>query len=155
MFLSLLTIDDLYFSLYSCLFVLCKDTEQWEKLRNAIGDSCTLLSDITYKSQAPPLPGVRGHIIKHIYETTISDLVRMTSEHQGNRWSREEDAESVLVDQNSSLSDLSQFLTSVKMKALIICASVFTQTQQFPFICGGLMEQNQLYMECVSHSFKW
>ncbi|XP_047459437.1 enolase 4 isoform X2 [Mugil cephalus] len=60
-----------------------EDTDQWEKLRNAIGGSCTLLSDITYKSQAPPPPGARGHVIKHIHETTISDLVRMTSEHQG------------------------------------------------------------------------
>ncbi|XP_032397887.1 enolase 4 isoform X1 [Etheostoma spectabile] len=60
-----------------------EDIDQWEKLSNAIGNSCSLLSDITYKSKAPPLPGVRGHILKHIHETTISDLICITSEHQG------------------------------------------------------------------------
>ncbi|XP_067465400.1 enolase 4 isoform X1 [Thunnus thynnus] len=60
-----------------------EDTNQWEKLSNVIGDSCSLLSDITYKPQAPPLPGVRGHILKHMNETTVSDLIRITSEQQG------------------------------------------------------------------------
>ncbi|XP_035519754.1 enolase 4, partial [Morone saxatilis] len=60
-----------------------EDVDQWEKLSSVIGDSCSLLSDITYKSKAPPLPGVRGHILKHICETTVSDLIRITSEHQG------------------------------------------------------------------------
>ncbi|XP_069579122.1 enolase 4 [Brachyistius frenatus] len=60
-----------------------EDTDQWEKLSNAIGDSCSLLSDITYKSQAPPLPGVRGHIMKHGHNTTVSDLIRIASEQQG------------------------------------------------------------------------
>lgn len=71
----------------SCLWVLvlCKDIDQWEKLRNVIGHSCSLLSDITYKSKALPLPGVRGHILKHIHEMTVSDLIRITSEHQGSR----------------------------------------------------------------------
>eukprot|EP00064_Thunnus_orientalis_P000790 superscaffoldBa00000045_g791 len=59
-----------------------EDTNQWEKLSNVIGDSCSLLSDITYKPQAPPLPGVRGHILKHMNETTVSDLIRITSEQQ-------------------------------------------------------------------------
>ncbi|XP_070834148.1 enolase 4 isoform X2 [Chaetodon trifascialis] len=60
-----------------------EDIDQWEKLRNVIGNSCSLLSDITYKSKAPPLPGVRGHILKHMHETTVSELIRITSEHQG------------------------------------------------------------------------
>ncbi|XP_034754983.1 enolase 4 isoform X2 [Etheostoma cragini] len=60
-----------------------EDIDQWEKLSSAIGNSCSLLSDITYKSKASPLPGVRGHILKHIHETTISDLICVTSEHQG------------------------------------------------------------------------
>uniref|UniRef100_A0A3B4Y3T4 Enolase 4 n=1 Tax=Seriola lalandi dorsalis TaxID=1841481 RepID=A0A3B4Y3T4_SERLL len=34
---------------------------------------------------ALPHLGVRGHILKHTDEMTISDLVRITSEHQGNR----------------------------------------------------------------------
>lgn len=68
-----------------CVFVLCKDIDQWEKLSNVIGDSCSLLSDITFKSKAPPLPGVRGHILKHIHETTVYDMIHITSEHQGNR----------------------------------------------------------------------
>uniref|UniRef100_A0A8D0A1W1 Enolase 4 n=1 Tax=Sander lucioperca TaxID=283035 RepID=A0A8D0A1W1_SANLU len=61
-----------------------EDIDQWEKLSNVIRNSCSLLSDITYKSKAPPLPGVRGHILKHIHETTVSDLICITSEHQGN-----------------------------------------------------------------------
>ncbi|XP_027141593.1 enolase 4 isoform X2 [Larimichthys crocea] len=60
-----------------------EDKEQWEKLSNAIGHSCLLLSDITYKSKVPPLPGVRGHILKHTCETTVSDLIHLASEHQG------------------------------------------------------------------------
>ncbi|KAM6922540.1 enolase 4 [Lycodopsis pacificus] len=60
-----------------------EDIDQWEKLSNMIGDSCSLLSDITFKSKAPPLPGVRGHILKHIHETTVSDLICIVSEHQG------------------------------------------------------------------------
>ncbi|XP_026164948.1 enolase 4 isoform X2 [Mastacembelus armatus] len=60
-----------------------EDKDQWEKLSNAIGDSCSLLFDSTYKSKTPPLPGVTGHILKYIHETTVSDLVCITSEHQG------------------------------------------------------------------------
>ncbi|XP_056291666.1 enolase 4 [Pseudoliparis swirei] len=60
-----------------------EDVDQWEKLSNGIGDSCSLLSDLTFRAKAPPLPGVRGHILKHIHETTVSDLIRITSEHQG------------------------------------------------------------------------
>uniref|UniRef100_A0A8C2WVE7 Enolase 4 n=1 Tax=Cyclopterus lumpus TaxID=8103 RepID=A0A8C2WVE7_CYCLU len=59
-----------------------EDIDQWEKLSNGIGDSCSLLSDLTFKSKAPPLPGVRGHILKHIHETTVSDLICITSDHQ-------------------------------------------------------------------------
>ncbi|XP_073338324.1 enolase 4 [Pagrus major] len=58
-----------------------EDKHQWEKLSNVIGDSCSLLSDITYKSKVPPLPGVRGHILKYINETTVSDLIQITSQH--------------------------------------------------------------------------
>ncbi|KAK5881877.1 hypothetical protein CesoFtcFv8_020518 [Champsocephalus esox] len=60
-----------------------EDREQWEKLSNVIGDSCLLLSDISYKAKAPPLPGVRGHVLKHTQETTVSDLICITSEHKG------------------------------------------------------------------------
>lgn len=67
------------------VYVLCKDKHQWEKLSYGIGDSCLLLSDITYKSKAQPPPGVRGHILKYINETTVSDLIHITSHHHGNR----------------------------------------------------------------------
>ncbi|TKS85143.1 Enolase 4 [Collichthys lucidus] len=60
-----------------------EDKEQWEKLSNVIGHSCSLLSDNTYKSKVLPLPGVRGHILKHTCETTVSDLIHLASEHQG------------------------------------------------------------------------
>ncbi|XP_072247688.1 enolase 4 [Leuresthes tenuis] len=59
-----------------------EDADQWEKLSSAIGDSCSLLSDITHKPKAPPLPGVRGHILKHINETTVSNIIHMTLEHK-------------------------------------------------------------------------
>ncbi|XP_061646142.1 enolase 4 isoform X3 [Phyllopteryx taeniolatus] len=59
------------------------DREQWEKLSSVIGQSCVLLSDKTNKPQAPPLPGVTGHILKHINEITVSDLISVTSELQG------------------------------------------------------------------------
>ncbi|KAF7667842.1 hypothetical protein LDENG_00040830 [Lucifuga dentata] len=60
-----------------------EDVDQWEKLSSVIGDSCVLLSDITYMPQAPPIPGVKGHVLKQINETTVSDLIRLTSERQG------------------------------------------------------------------------
>uniref|UniRef100_A0A3B4VI37 Enolase 4 n=1 Tax=Seriola dumerili TaxID=41447 RepID=A0A3B4VI37_SERDU len=60
-----------------------EDIVQWEKLSNVIGDSCSLLFDVTYKAKALPHLGVRGHILKHTDEMTVSDLVRITSEHQG------------------------------------------------------------------------
>ncbi|XP_030581118.1 enolase 4 isoform X2 [Archocentrus centrarchus] len=60
-----------------------EDRDQWEKLSSVLGNSCSLLCDISYKSQAPPLPGVGGHILKHINETTVSDLIHMASEQQG------------------------------------------------------------------------
>ncbi|XP_077437474.1 enolase 4 isoform X2 [Vanacampus margaritifer] len=60
-----------------------EDREQWEKLSAVIGESCVLLSDATYKPQAPPLPGVTGHVLKHINEITVSDLIHITSRQQG------------------------------------------------------------------------
>ncbi|XP_049926794.1 enolase 4 [Epinephelus moara] len=60
-----------------------EDIDQWEKLCNVIGGSCSLLSDMTYKLKAPPLPGVRCHILKHINETTVSDLITKASDSQG------------------------------------------------------------------------
>uniref|UniRef100_A0A3P8RZK1 phosphopyruvate hydratase n=1 Tax=Amphiprion percula TaxID=161767 RepID=A0A3P8RZK1_AMPPE len=59
-----------------------EDTDQWEKLSKVTGHSCLLISDITYKSQAPPLPGVRGLILKHVNETTVSDLICISSKHK-------------------------------------------------------------------------
>uniref|UniRef100_A0A3Q0T561 phosphopyruvate hydratase n=1 Tax=Amphilophus citrinellus TaxID=61819 RepID=A0A3Q0T561_AMPCI len=59
-----------------------EDRDQWEKLSSVLGNSCSLLSDISYKSQAPPLPGVGGHILKHINETTVSDLIHMLVSNQ-------------------------------------------------------------------------
>ncbi|XP_035461193.2 enolase 4 isoform X3 [Scophthalmus maximus] len=60
-----------------------EDREQWEMLGNLIGGSCSLLSDVTQESRGPPLPGVRGHVLKHVHETTVSDLIRVASEHRG------------------------------------------------------------------------
>ncbi|XP_029926621.1 enolase 4 isoform X2 [Myripristis murdjan] len=59
------------------------DVEQWDKLSSAIGGSCLLLSDVTTKPQTPPLPGVKGHILRQMNETSISDLIRITSDYQG------------------------------------------------------------------------
>ncbi|XP_068424384.1 enolase 4 isoform X2 [Clinocottus analis] len=60
-----------------------EDIDQWEKLSNVMEDSCALLSDVTFKSKARPLPGVKGHVLKHVHEMTISDLICIASEHQG------------------------------------------------------------------------
>ncbi|KAI3363269.1 hypothetical protein L3Q82_011564 [Scortum barcoo] len=60
-----------------------EDTDQWEKLSHKTGDSCSLLCDMTYKSKALPLLGVRGHILKDIHETTVTDLIHTTSKNQG------------------------------------------------------------------------
>ncbi|KAF3708610.1 Enolase 4 [Channa argus] len=60
-----------------------EDIDQWEKLSHLMGDSCSLLTDMTCKSKAPPVLGVRGYIVKHTDETTVSDLVSVTSEQQG------------------------------------------------------------------------
>ncbi|XP_022050025.2 enolase 4 isoform X1 [Acanthochromis polyacanthus] len=60
-----------------------EDADQWERLSKATGHTCSLISDITYKSQAPPLPGVRGFILKPVNETTVSDLICITSKHKG------------------------------------------------------------------------
>uniref|UniRef100_A0A668AMN4 Enolase 4 n=1 Tax=Myripristis murdjan TaxID=586833 RepID=A0A668AMN4_9TELE len=55
-----------------------EDVEQWDKLSSAIGGSCLLLSDVTTKPQTPPLPGVKGHILRQMNETSISDLIQQT-----------------------------------------------------------------------------
>ncbi|CAB1448465.1 unnamed protein product [Pleuronectes platessa] len=60
-----------------------EDKEQWEKLNNQIGGTCSLLLDITNESKAPPPPGVSGRILKHVHETTVSDLICIASERQG------------------------------------------------------------------------
>ncbi|KAG7229855.1 hypothetical protein INR49_012405 [Caranx melampygus] len=60
-----------------------EDKVHWEKLSNVIGDSCSLLFDVTYKIKTLPHLGVRGHILKHTDEMTVSDLISITSEHQG------------------------------------------------------------------------
>ncbi|KAK2832676.1 hypothetical protein Q5P01_016565 [Channa striata] len=60
-----------------------EDLDQWEKLSHLIGGSCSLLTDMSCKSKAPPFLGARGYILKHTDETTVSDLVGITSEHQG------------------------------------------------------------------------
>uniref|UniRef100_A0A8D3B241 Enolase 4 n=1 Tax=Scophthalmus maximus TaxID=52904 RepID=A0A8D3B241_SCOMX len=57
-----------------------EDREQWEMLGNLIGGSCSLLSDVTQESRGPPLPGVRGHVLKHVHETTVSDLILVSNE---------------------------------------------------------------------------
>ncbi|XP_054590372.2 enolase 4 isoform X1 [Nothobranchius furzeri] len=60
-----------------------EDTKQWEQLSRVLGDSCSLLSDITQNPQAPPLPGARGYVLKQVNETTVSDMVHITSDHRG------------------------------------------------------------------------
>ncbi|KAK7901659.1 hypothetical protein WMY93_018428 [Mugilogobius chulae] len=60
-----------------------EDREQWERLSSSLSDSCSLLSDLTYRAQAPPPPGVRGHVLKHAHHVTVSDLVRASVEQPG------------------------------------------------------------------------
>ncbi|XP_060942850.1 enolase 4 [Limanda limanda] len=60
-----------------------EDKEEWEKLSDLIGDTCALLLDLTNESKAPPPPGVSGRILKHVHETTVSDLICIASERQG------------------------------------------------------------------------
>uniref|UniRef100_A0A4W5NEH7 phosphopyruvate hydratase n=1 Tax=Hucho hucho TaxID=62062 RepID=A0A4W5NEH7_9TELE len=69
---------------------LCKDVEQWERLSSVVGASCSLLSDISSKPQchssredAPSLPGVRGYILNQSNETTVTDLIHVTTENKG------------------------------------------------------------------------
>ncbi|KAM4730182.1 enolase 4 [Anableps anableps] len=69
-----------------------EDAEQWEKLSNTIGNTCSLLSDIPHKTMAPVLPGVQGYVIRHVNETTVSDIIHATLPYQG----------SVLLDTMSS-----------------------------------------------------
>lgn len=66
-----------------CVLVICKDTEQWQKLSDVLGNSCSLLCDISHKLQPQRLPGARGFIIKQVNETTVSGLIHFTSEYQG------------------------------------------------------------------------
>ena len=75
---------------FVCVCLCCKDTDQWGKLNDAAGDSCSLLSDITYKSHVPLPLGVRGHILKHVNETTVSDIICITSENPGIAYAGEE-----------------------------------------------------------------
>ncbi|KAM9364924.1 enolase 4 [Pholidichthys leucotaenia] len=60
-----------------------EDRDQWEKLSGAIGNSCSLLSDVTYRPEVPVLLGARGWILKHTQETTVSDLICTTLDHKG------------------------------------------------------------------------
>ncbi|KAM9808711.1 enolase 4 [Syngnathus typhle] len=80
-----------------------EDAEQWQKLSDAIGQSCVLLSDATHKAQAPPLPGVTGRLLKHTNQMTVSDLIRITSEHPGSVLLAKATNESC---QDDSLSDI-------------------------------------------------
>uniref|UniRef100_A0A3P9J6F8 phosphopyruvate hydratase n=1 Tax=Oryzias latipes TaxID=8090 RepID=A0A3P9J6F8_ORYLA len=57
-----------------------EDKEQWQKLSNAVGNKCSLLSEVTNVSQLPA--GGKRHILKLVNETTISDLIRIAS-HPG------------------------------------------------------------------------
>uniref|UniRef100_A0A3P9K2L3 phosphopyruvate hydratase n=1 Tax=Oryzias latipes TaxID=8090 RepID=A0A3P9K2L3_ORYLA len=57
-----------------------EDKEQWQKLSNAVGNKCSLLSEVTNVSQLPA--GGKRHILKLVNETTISDLIRIAS-HAG------------------------------------------------------------------------
>uniref|UniRef100_A0A8C7N7K5 Enolase 4 n=1 Tax=Oncorhynchus kisutch TaxID=8019 RepID=A0A8C7N7K5_ONCKI len=67
-----------------------EDVEQWERLSSVVGASCSLLSDISSKPQchssredAPSLPGVRGYILNQCNETTVTDLIHVTTENNG------------------------------------------------------------------------
>ncbi|XP_071249230.1 enolase 4 isoform X2 [Salvelinus alpinus] len=67
-----------------------EDVEQWERLSSVVGGSCSLLSDISSKPQchssredAPSLPGVRGYILNQSNETTVTDLIHVTTENKG------------------------------------------------------------------------
>uniref|UniRef100_A0A3B4AJ27 Enolase 4 n=1 Tax=Periophthalmus magnuspinnatus TaxID=409849 RepID=A0A3B4AJ27_9GOBI len=57
-----------------------EDVEQWKRLAASVSESCSLLSDITFRVQAPPPPGVKGHVLKHVNHVTISDLIRVSTE---------------------------------------------------------------------------
>ncbi|KAM4614959.1 enolase 4 [Polymixia lowei] len=66
-----------------------EDVDQWERLSSVLGASCCLLSDISFKPpghglqpHAPPLSGVKGYILKQTNETSLSDLIRITTDHQ-------------------------------------------------------------------------
>uniref|UniRef100_A0A8C8DAR3 Enolase 4 n=1 Tax=Oncorhynchus tshawytscha TaxID=74940 RepID=A0A8C8DAR3_ONCTS len=67
-----------------------EDVEQWERLSSVVGASCSLLSDISSKPQChssredtPSLPGVRGYILNQSNETTVTDLIHVTTENNG------------------------------------------------------------------------
>ncbi|XP_019902970.1 enolase 4 isoform X2 [Esox lucius] len=66
-----------------------EDVEQWERLSNAVGASCSLLSDVS-KPQVhgshedpPSLPGVTGYILNQTNAFTVTDLIRVATEHKG------------------------------------------------------------------------
>ncbi|CAL9688276.1 unnamed protein product [Knipowitschia caucasica] len=56
-----------------------EDVDQWQRL----SASCSLLSDITFREQAPPPPGVTGHILKHVNHVTITDLIQASIHRHG------------------------------------------------------------------------
>ncbi|XP_030643304.1 enolase 4 [Chanos chanos] len=67
-----------------------EDVEQWEKLSAAIGTSCCILADKAAEQPTcsstearPNLPGVKGVILKHSDETTVTDLLNLIKEHTG------------------------------------------------------------------------
>ncbi|KAJ8014171.1 hypothetical protein DPEC_G00037480 [Dallia pectoralis] len=67
-----------------------EDVEQWERLSNVVGASCSLLSEISSKPKvrsshedAPSLPGVKGHILNQTNVNTVTDFIRVTTEHKG------------------------------------------------------------------------
>ncbi|XP_054885812.1 enolase 4 isoform X2 [Poeciliopsis prolifica] len=60
-----------------------EEADQWEKLSNRIGISCSLLSDITHKPQAPVLQGVHGYVFRYANETTVTDIIQATFSYQG------------------------------------------------------------------------
>ncbi|KAL2083402.1 hypothetical protein ACEWY4_021175 [Coilia grayii] len=68
-----------------------EDTEQWDKLSCALtGQTCCLIADAgfgfcprRYDNETLLPPGVTGVILKHVNETTISDLLHVTLEGKG------------------------------------------------------------------------
>ncbi|KAM9727559.1 enolase 4 [Menidia menidia] len=80
-----------------------EDERQWERLCEAVGDSCSLLSDVTHSPQDPPPPGVRGHVLELSNHTTVSDIIHGTGEHKASLLMRTTHSESCW---DSSLADI-------------------------------------------------